>query len=225
MKRGRRNRPAKAKRAAKTIKAGKGETKVILDIAARYLLLICLALNNLWVFYFIFTPLTMFISAFLLSLLFDAIVYKEAISVNGYIISMVGACIGGSAYYFLAILNLTTKGIEPIKRIKVFLFSATLFLALNIARIVLLAMMQAKDMGLFDITHKVFWYGISTIYIVFIWLLTIKVFRIKSIPFYSDFLFLKSQIPGKKRKHKSRAKSKARTKVKKRTKRRKSRKG
>ena len=50
----------------------------------------------------------------------------------------------------------------------------------------------------FDITHKVFWYFISTIFVVGIWFIEIKIFKIKEIPFYSDLNLLYKNIFNKK---------------------------
>lgn len=170
------------------------DINAIKDIAARYLLLLVASANNLWIFYFLFTVATIQTSAFLLRFFYPVEVYGSAILVENSIISMVKACVAGAAYYLLLILNLTTSKIRFRKRILVFLFDALLFFVLNTARISLLAVMQARNLAVFDITHKIFWYGISTIYVVLIWLLTIKIFRIKEIPVYSDFAFLKRQL-------------------------------
>lgn len=169
------------------------DIKIITDIAARYLLLLVAAANNLWIFYFLFTSATIQASAFLLRFFYPVEVYGSAILVESGIISMVKACIAGAAYYLLLILNLTTRKIKFRKRILIFLFDALLFFVLNTARIFILVVMQAKNLAVFDITHKIFWYGISTIYVVLIWILTVKIFSIKEIPVYSDFAFLKRQ--------------------------------
>ena len=111
---------------------------------------------------------------------------------NQSLISIVDACIAPSAYYFLIAINLITKDISVLKRIMMILFSFTSFLILNIARIIFLAVLYANSFSFFDLTHKIFWYGLSAVFVVFIWLLTVKVFRVKTIPFYSDFKYIKS---------------------------------
>jgi exosortase/archaeosortase family protein len=177
----------------RTEQKNKFNVKVIGDIAARYLALLLASLNSLWIFYFFFTPLTMQASAFLLKFFYDVEVYINAIVVNSNIISMVKACVAGAAYYLLLILNLTTTGIKFRKRIAIFVFDAIMFFALNVIRIAILVIMQVNNLAWFDVTHKIFWYGISTVYVVLIWLLTISLFKIKEIPVYSDFRLLLKQ--------------------------------
>jgi exosortase/archaeosortase family protein len=171
---------------------------IVADIILRYLSLLLLTINDLWIFYFVFTPITVYLSASLLGLFFYVSIYKNSLLVNGYMIDMVKACIAGAAYYFLLILNLTTRDIKLLKRIKIFLFSSLLFLILNIARIFFLVVLRLKQVAAFDVTHLVFWYGISTIYVVLVWIATIRIFNIKEVPFYSDFMLLKSYIKNKK---------------------------
>ena len=170
-------------------KKGIENKRAAMDIAARYLLLLLASLNSLWIFYIIFTPLTIQAAALLLKIFYTTEVYKNIILLNyEVVIDMVRACIAGSAYYLLLILNLTTARIKLKKRIWIFLFDSSLFFLLNIARISLLAIMQVNKIAAFDITHKLFWYGMSTIYVVLIWILTINIFKIKNIPVYSDFV-------------------------------------
>ena len=47
---------------------------------------------------------------------------------------------------------------------------------------------RAFDGMQFDITHKIFWYSLSILFVVGIWFLEVKLFKIKSIPFYSDII-------------------------------------
>lgn len=185
--------------AGKKGKRAKSDAKAILDISARYLLLLLASLKGLWIFYFLFTPLTMLLSSLLLGFIYPVKTYSSVIVLNDeIIINMVRACIAGSAYYLLLILNLTTANIKFRNRILIFLFDASLFFVLNVARIFVLVLMQAKNVVFFDITHKIFWYGISTVYVVFIWILTAKIFKIKDIPIYSDLKFLVKQLKSKK---------------------------
>jgi exosortase/archaeosortase family protein len=122
------------------------------------------------------------------------------LTVNGIQIELINACIAGAAYYLLVLLNLSTKGISALKRLKIFLFSAGIFLLFNIIRIVMLTMVFLNYPGAFDFTHAFFWYGISTIAVVLIWIFSVKFFEIKNIPLFSDIkaisVFLKRK-PGK----------------------------
>lgn len=168
----------------------KKEMKPIWDILIRYLVLILVGLTNSWIFYLIFTLITIYPAYFLLSLFFTPSLASNVIILNNVPIEIIGSCIAGSAYYLLLILNLATPGIKIKKRIGIFLFSSLAFLVLNISRIVLLSIMFVSGISLFDITHKLFWYLGSTIFVVGIWFLSVKLFKIKEIPFYSDIMFL-----------------------------------
>lgn len=179
----------------KQVKIKSDTKRIIIDIATRYLILLLASSNSFWIFYFLLTPATLQATAFLLKFFYPVKVYGNAMLLkNEIIISMVKACVAASAYYLFLILNLTTAGIKFSKRILIFLFDISLFFVLNIARIAILAIMQLNNLAFFDITHKIFWYGISTAYVVLIWLATIKIFKIRAVPVYSDVRFLLNEV-------------------------------
>jgi len=163
-----------------------------LDIIIRYVLLILLALPNLWIFYFVFTPLTVYPMYFLLNLFYDvSLVAGNILLVNREIpIEFIKACIAGSAYYLLLILNLAIPKIKLRKRINMLLFAFGTLLFFNLLRIFILAFLAISGSSFFDVTHKLFWYSLSTIFVVAIWFTEVKLFKIKEIPFYSDLKFL-----------------------------------
>src|SRR3989344_884447 len=159
-----------------------------ISILFRYLIAALLALNSLFIFYFIFSPLTIYSVYFLLSLFYPAVLTGNTIIISGLSIILVEACIAGSAYYLLTILNLTTP--MPVKkRIKALFFSYLAFLIINILRIFFIALLFLSANSYFDLTHKLFWYFLSTIFVVLIWILSVKIFKIKSIPIYTDFSY------------------------------------
>ncbi len=161
------------------------------SIALRYMILILIALPNLWLFYFIFTPLTIYPVYYILNLSFDASLLGNIIVLNKKIaIELIRACIAGSAYYFLFVLNLATPKIKISKRIKMIFFAFLSLLIINIFRIVLLSFVAYSGYSFFDITHKLFWYLMSVVFVVGIWFAEVKIFKIKTIPFYSDLKFL-----------------------------------
>lgn len=167
------------------------KTKEYFDIFLRYLLLILAPLGNLVVFYFIFTPLTLYLSYFLIKIFFDASVYSSYIFFGDNAISMIPACVAGSAYYLLLILNLSTPNISFKKRTFLLFSSFASFLILNSLRIFLLAVILSYNNQYFDAIHLFFWYFISTIFVIFIWFIHVKIFKIKEIPVYSDLIQLK----------------------------------
>ena len=167
-----------------------------LGIVLRYLILILIALPNLYLFYLIFTPLTIYPVYFLLNLFFNAQLVQNTILVNGINIEIISACVAGSAYYLLLILNLTTPNLLLKQRLKMIFLSFTALLALNVLRILILVLILLLSPSLFDITHKVFWYAISILFVILIWFSQVKFYKIKQIPVYSDIrqliLFSKS---------------------------------
>ena len=173
-------------------KRNKNNSSDISNILVRYFILVLIALPGLVIFYSIFTPLTVYPVYFLLGLFFDVVLLSKIhLLVNNIPIELIPACIAGSAYYLLLVLNLSTPKIKLKKRVYAILFSFAAFLILNILRIFFLSIVAVSGSEpLFDITHKLFWYLISTIIVVGIWFAEVKIYKIKKIPFYSDMKFL-----------------------------------
>lgn len=152
----------------------------------RYLLLLAL-MFSLPIIYWIFTPMTIYLSAFFLKIFFNQVlVYQNFLVIDSKIFTqLIPACIAGSAYLLLLILNLSV----PMKiktRIYSILFSFLILLLLNTLRISLLTILYKDNLALFNTTHMIFWYFLSTIFVMGIWFLTAKIFSIKEIPVYSD---------------------------------------
>lgn len=175
------------------MRAKRGETRINISyyygLATRLALAILLSVNSLAIFYFVFTPLTIYPSFWLLKLFYPVSLEGNSVLYGKSTIELINACIAGSAYYLLALLNLATKGVTIGTRIKAFAFSAGSFLALNILRIVILALtLFSAGNFVFDQIHIAFWVIGSTLFVILIWLLTIKIYRIREIPVYSDFV-------------------------------------
>ena len=168
-------------------------SKQFLDIIIRYFILILLALPGFAIFYFVFAPLTIYPVYFLLNLFFDVSLMQDIVLINEIPIELIGACIAGSAYYLLSILNLSTPKIKLQKRVKMIFLSFGVLLILNILRIFFLSLVFISGSSSFDIAHKLFWYTGSIIFVVGIWFAEVKLFKIKEIPFYSDIKFLYKQ--------------------------------
>ena len=165
-------------------------TKGFLDLFLRYLILVLLGLTNIWVFYIIFTPLTIYPVYHLFNLLFESVLIGNVIYVGEKVIEIIPACVAGAAYYLLLILNLITPSIKIKKRTKMIVWSFAVLLILNILRIFLLGLLYLGDFAWFDIAHKIFWYFFITLFVVAIWFKEVKKYKIKEIPFYSDLKFL-----------------------------------
>ena len=170
------------------------KTKEVYDIVIRYATLILAAIPNLWIFYFIFTPLTVYPVYFLLKLFFDVLLIGNLITTGDVSIEIIKPCVAGAAYYLLLILNLSTKGINTRKRIRMIIISFLSLLIINILRIFFLSLIFLSGSFWFYLTHEIFWYLLSIVFVVGIWFTEVKLFKIKQVPFYSDIKFLYKNI-------------------------------
>lgn len=165
----------------------KRKKKAIFSVIIRYIILLLVSIPNLWIFYFIFTPLTIYPVYFLLKLFFSVSLSGNILTFeNCPSIELIKACIAGSAYYLLLILNLTTP-IKLKKRLYSIIFLFSSFLIINIFRIFFFSILFLKSFSLFNTVHLFFWYLLSSLIVVLIWLFNIRIFKIKDIPIYSDF--------------------------------------
>ncbi len=165
-------------------------SKQFMNIFIRYMILVIIALPNFWIFYFIFTSLTVYPVYFLLNIFFNTSLIGNIILIDNFPIELIPACIAGAAYYLLLILNVSTPKIKFKKRIQMIFFSFSSLLILNILRIFSLSLIFISGNSFFDIAHKLFWYLGSTVFVVGIWFIEVKIFKIKKIPIYSDIKFL-----------------------------------
>ena len=169
----------------------KRENQMLGGMVVRYVLMILTAVPNLWIFYFIFTPLTVYPSYYLAKLFFSGVsLMGTTIFIGRTPIQLIEACIAGAAYYLLFILNLSVPGINAKKRIRMILLSFVSLLALNLIRIAVLMFIFVSGYSFFDLAHAIFWYALSTLFVIGIWFAEVKIFSIKNIPVYSDIKFL-----------------------------------
>lgn len=165
--------------------------KKYINLFLRYFLIIALAFPNLYLFYLIFTPLTIYPLYFLFNLFFQATLSGNTFLIGNFSIQIINACIAGSAYYLLFILNLSIPNIKLKKRIKMLLFAFSFLLIINILRIFFLfVILSFLGYSYFAFTHKVFWYVLNILFVIAIWFAEVKFLKIKQIPFYSDLKFL-----------------------------------
>lgn len=167
----------------------KKEMNNIKSILSRYIFLLLIGLFALNIFYEIFRPLTIYPVYYLLKIFFNASLNSNIIFI-GVSIEIIDACVAGSAYFLLLILNLSIPDINMPKRIKMIVFSFLSLLIINIVRIFFLSILAESGSSLFDVTHKFFWYSLSIVFVVCIWFIEVKLFKIKQIPLYSDLKFL-----------------------------------
>src|SRR3989344_7181982 len=189
----------------------------------RYILLLILGLGNLFIFYLILAPLTIYPVLWILSLFYDPVLLSggptlvcelatkmhflkslacmnTTIFFDSYYASIIPACIAGSAYYLLLIINLTTP-MKINQRVKSLFFVLLIFLFINILRIFSFAMIFAnKNYDLFSLAHVSAWYFGSTVLVILLWFTSAYLFKIKSIPVYTDIKEISSKIKRSKRK-------------------------
>ena len=173
----------------------------IFNLAIRYTILFVLSLGNLYIFYRVFTPITLYVSSALLSLFFSTSVSGVSIIFDSTKISLVSACIAGSAYYLLTVLNLSTP-MNIKKRAKNILFLLVSFFVLNVIRIVIFSLLFATGYKYFSFTHELTWYLGSTLFVVVLWFVGVKLYKIRKIPFYTDLVNLVSLSKTSLRRHK-----------------------
>jgi len=166
-------------------------------IFVRYLMLLVL-MFSINIIYFVFTPLTVYSSFKILDVFFKNIWVSENIIIIGFDkIQIINPCVAGSAYLLLLILNLSVP-MNLKKRFYSILLSFSLLFILNVLRIVLLAILYSLDSSFFDLTHKLFWYVLSSLFVIGIWFFIVKVFKIKEVPVYSDVKYFLKRIKSKK---------------------------
>jgi len=167
-------------------------------ILIRYCILLGL-MFTLPLIYRVLTPPTVFFSNLLLKSIYQTAVNQTIIFIiSKKAIEIAPQCVAGSAYLLLLILNLSVS-MNVKKRIYSILLSVFLLFLLNILRIFFLTILWVNDFQFFQSTHKLFWYVLSTIFVIGIWLLTVYLFKIKSIPIYTDLKYFFDNIKTKRK--------------------------
>jgi hypothetical protein len=134
----------------------KEKNRRFLSISARYLILLFIALPNFWIFYALFTPLTIYFVNLTLSIFFETFRAGSTIILDGRIsIEIIPACIAGSAYYLLLILNLSIAKINLKTRINMILLSFVAFFFINVIRIFILSTILLSNFKVF-VVSKIF---------------------------------------------------------------------
>lgn len=169
------------------------ENKRFLEIILRYFFLLFFALFFLDFFYTLIKFPTLLLSSNILNLFFDISINNSAILIENYSLELVPACLAGSAYLLLLILNLSTP-MNTRKRILSISYAFLTLFLLNSFRIVFMAILLLFSSSSFVFFHKFFWYFVSTILVVLIWFSSVKIFKITSIPFYTDIKEIKKYV-------------------------------
>jgi len=162
--------------------------KSLINIIFRYVAIFLLGLGNLYIFYLIFTPLTVYPIKWILGIFGNISTIGKTFIFNGFEFTIIDACVAGAAYYLLFILIMSCFNIDVKKRICMILTGVSGLLFLNVFRIVLLVLIN--NSVYFNIIHKVFWYVLSILFVVGIWFLLCKVYHVNTFPFISDFSYI-----------------------------------
>lgn len=162
----------------------------IISMIVRYIILL-LSAFSLPLIYEILTPITLFSLSNLLKLFFNNISLNQNLIIinSNHFIEIIPACVAGSAYLLLLILNLSVP-MNFKKRIYSLIFSFSILSVLNILRIFIFSILFYNNFLFLDFIHKFFWYVLSTVFVIGIWFFAVKIFEIKEIPVYSDLKFL-----------------------------------
>jgi len=164
---------------------------ILNNILLRYFILVILALNGFALIYLVFTPLTVYFSYVLFKIFFNASLSGAVIFIGkSSIIEIIGACVAGSAYYLLFLLNLSVQDVSKKNRLKLLLFSTISLLLINVLRIFILGTLFYENFSSFELIHKIIWYFGSIILVALIWFWETSLFKIKEIPFSKDIKFL-----------------------------------
>jgi exosortase/archaeosortase family protein len=153
-------------------------------------------------FYLIFTPLTLY-GTYGLLYFYKPIIFGNGFIIKGQIFNLIDACVAGSAYYLIWVLMLLSKDIKSVERIKIVLIGFLLIYLMNIIRVALLIFIAVKfGPNLFEAVHMIFWKFLVGVYVALVWILLVYIFKIKSIPVYSDLKYLYKRSLLKKKKFK-----------------------
>lgn len=163
----------------------KKKDKDLLFIFVRYLVILLIGLGNLYLFYLMFSPITIFLTKGVLALFSDVFFVGNAFNFRGFSFILANPCIAGAAYYLLFILVMSIGNIDWKKRLWMVLSSFGMLIFLNVSRIVFLVFISSSTY--FDIAHWILWYGLSIVFVVGIWFLIVKLFEVKGYPFVDDF--------------------------------------
>lgn len=174
------------------------QSKKIISMFARYFFLLLIGTNNLYIIYATLTPLTLYTTTAILSIFTNPTLTDNLINLSGVTIEIVPACIAGAAFYLLLILTLSTPDVKPVTRTKAIITATAILFALNILRILILIPLVKS--AHFQTIHWIIWHLASTLFVVATWFAVITIYKIKSIPIYSDLNYLSKSIKNPKRK-------------------------
>lgn len=142
------------------------------------------------IFFWIFLPLTLYLS-YLFLLPLHPVIQGNEVAIGNNIFIFIEACIASAAYWLLWVLVMLVKDLTIKKRMKLILTCFALFSAMNVFRIVLLIYLDYYyGPAVFELVHLAFWKFISGVYVAFVWILAVKIHKVKTIPLVEDINYL-----------------------------------
>lgn len=164
----------------------KYEAKLVI----RVLIAIILSLSAKLV-YLVLAPITLYSSYFITKIFFPVVIKDNTFFLNNLTLEFVPACVAVAAYLLLSLLILLTKDIKAKTLVYLFVLGFFLILLANLIRIEIMVFVLVKyGNDLFATLDLIFWKVLSTVYIVLVWIFLTKLFKIKTIPVYSDVKYL-----------------------------------
>lgn len=161
-----------------------------IKLIIRIIIAIIIALSSK-LYYFILAPITLYATYAITKLFTPITLQSNKFFIDGLTLEFVPACVAVAAYILLSLLILLTKDIGCKKLIKLFLLGFFLIFIANIIRIELMIYVLTNfGSNLFKTLDLFFWKVLSTIYIVFVWIFLTRLFKINTIPIYSDIKYL-----------------------------------
>ena len=161
-----------------------------LKLITRIIIAIAISLSAK-LFYFVLAPITLYSSYFITKIFFPVVIKENTFLINDLTLEFVPACVAVAAYILISLLILLTKDIKPKVLIKMFVIGFFLILIANLIRIeIMIFVLIEYGNNLFKTLDLFFWKVLSTVYIVFVWILLTRLFKIKTIPVYSDVKYL-----------------------------------
>ncbi len=172
------------------------EFGLVVRIALALAILSPLYYSNFNIYQFVFERMLLKSTFYLLGLIGFAPVIgkysvKNAIEIFGVAsLKIVKYCVTASAYYSWTLLILLTKDITFLKSLLLYAIGVVLIYAMNQIRIIVLVFALLKNPDAFAQLHFVLWFVLSIGYVAAMWLVFSWVFKVKSIPVYSDMKYL-----------------------------------
>ncbi|MCK4997034.1 pacearchaeosortase [Candidatus Pacearchaeota archaeon] len=164
------------------------QNKKLIGLFSRYFAVLLLGLGDLYLFYKVLTPLTVRVFYFIVNLFTEANLYGNIVNFGETVVEIVPACVAGAAYYLLFVLVMLTA-MNWKTRIKVVGASLVAFFIVNMFRLLVLAGLIGTSN--FELVHWIFWHLVSTLFVVGIWFGVVRYFKIKAVPGYTDFMYIR----------------------------------